>query len=373
MHNDSERVFALFLLSLLPNSKNAHSSKQSMRYGEGRHVFHTKRRRYIDVWILDMGTNLETLVCTKKSILIEDMAKSAAGGGSEKLVRGEKLVYIDLDFNDSRNAYKRAVDFVSSNSIKYALSSNILTELGGREILSVPELFANDFVWSAANPGRVITSPQRATRLIFSLDPVNSPLACENFLALCTGSKGISKNSHLLLSYLNTRIHRYHGGLGIIQGGDIQFGNGSGGESIWGKKFKDDANGLKLRHNKRGILSMGNGGKNSNTSQFFVTLKDQGAPVCDRKHVVFGKLKYGFDTLDLMHELIDAALADGNLPPAQAGEDEFPPINIVITGCGEWKPGGGANTTDNTGGSDSDSDIIQGYYDESGIFRRFQE
>jgi hypothetical protein len=163
------------------------------------------------------------------------MAKFAAGGSSSS---SEKFVYLDLDFQDCRNAYKRAVDFVSANSIKYALSSNVLTELGGREILSVPELFANDFVWSAANPGRVITSPQRATRLIFSLDQVNSPLACENFLALCTGSKGISKNSHLPLSYMNTRIHRYHSGLGIIQGGDIQFGNGSGGESIWGKKFK---------------------------------------------------------------------------------------------------------------------------------------
>jgi hypothetical protein len=97
------------------------------------------------------------------------MAKFAAGGYSSS----ERFVYLDLDFADSRSAYKRAIDFVSANSIKYALSSNVLTELGGREILSVPELFANDFVWSAANPGRVLTSPQRATRLIFSLDQVN--------------------------------------------------------------------------------------------------------------------------------------------------------------------------------------------------------
>lgn len=40
--------------------------------------------------------------------------------------------------------------------------------------------------------------------------------------------------------------------------------NGSGGESIWGKKFKDEKDGLKLRHDARGVLSMGNTGKNSN-------------------------------------------------------------------------------------------------------------
>ncbi len=45
------------------------------------------------------------------------------------------------------------------------------------------------------------------------------------------------------------------------------FGNGSGGESIWGKKFKDDAGGLKLKHDRMGVVSMGNSGKNSNTSQ----------------------------------------------------------------------------------------------------------
>jgi hypothetical protein len=118
--------------------------------------------------------------------------------------------------------------------------------------------------------------------------------------------------------------------------------------------ISDDANGLKQKHNRRGTLSMGNGGKNSNTSQFFVTLKDSGAPICDKKHVMFGQLKYGFDTLDFMQELIDAALedTDTDLPPIKTGEEEFPPLSIIITGCGEWTPG----------------DIIQGYYDASNVF-----
>ena len=263
--------------------------------------------------------------------------------------RTETLVYLDLDISDSRASYKRAVDFVEANSIKYSLSSNVLLELGGREMKSVPELYENDYVWSEQHPGPVITTPQRATRLIFSLDSENSPLASENFFALCTGSKGHSKQSSLPLSYINTKIHRYNSSLGIIQGGDIQFGNGSGGESIWGKKFKDDVKGLKLKHDKRGILSMGNGGKNSNTSQFFVTLKDQGTPVCDKKHAIFGQLIHGYDTLDLLQEMIDSS--DGT--PYDPLIDEFPPVLITITGCGEWNAA---------------SDPIQGYYDASDVF-----
>jgi cyclophilin family peptidyl-prolyl cis-trans isomerase len=247
------------------------------------------------------------------------------------------------------------------NSIKYGLSSNVLSELGGRELQSVPELALNDFAWSQANPGPVITRPQRATRLVFALDTESSPLACENFAALCTGSKGLSKNSHLPLHYKGSRIHRYHAGLGICQGGDIQFGNGSGGESIWGKKFKDDVKGLKGRHDKRGVLSMGNGGKNSNSSQFFITMLSRGAPVCDKKHVVFGQLVHGFDTLDLMQELIDAALAESPgarrtaaAAAAAADEEEAPPISISVTECGLWQ---------------ADSDLAQGYWDENDVFR----
>ena len=61
--------------------------------------------------------------------------------------------YLDLDFNDSRAAYKRACEFVEHKSIKYGLSSNVLPDLGGREKKSIAGLFANDFEWSRTHPG----------------------------------------------------------------------------------------------------------------------------------------------------------------------------------------------------------------------------
>ena len=51
----------------------------------------------------------------------------------------------------------------------------------------------------------------------------------------------------------------------MVQGGDPT-GTGKGGESFWGKPFKDEFK-SNLRHSTRGILSMANKGKNTNTSQ----------------------------------------------------------------------------------------------------------
>ncbi|KAI5928741.1 hypothetical protein F4810DRAFT_645153 [Camillea tinctor] len=93
----------------------------------------------------------------------------------------------------------------------------------------------------------------------------------------------------------------------MIQGGDPS-GTGRGGASIWGKNFQDEFDGP-LTHDSRGILSMANKGKNTNSSQFFVTYR----PVkhLDRKHTIFGKVVGGMDVLGKM----EAVPTDGSDRP----------------------------------------------------------
>ncbi|KAJ1434003.1 cyclophilin-like domain-containing protein, partial [Ochromonadaceae sp. CCMP2298] len=159
-------------------------------------------------------------------------------------------------------------------------------------------------------------------RIVIELFPSVSPLACQNFHSLCTGSKGLSKQSGLPLHYKGCRLHRLLPGF-ILQGGDLQFGNGSGGESIWGGRFKDDPRGLKMRHDCAGVLSMGNSGKHANSSQFFVTLAEQGAPQCDKKHVVFGRVVSGMEVLQLVQR---------RAAPIEGGEEPCVPLTVVECG-----------------------------------------
>lgn len=79
----------------------------------------------------------------------------------------------------------------------------------------------------------------------------------------------------------------------MIQGGDPT-GTGRGGESIWGRKFKDEFS-PKLTFDKAGLLAMANAGPGTNGSQFFITL----APTAwlNNHHTIFGKVVSGNDVV----------------------------------------------------------------------------
>lgn len=79
----------------------------------------------------------------------------------------------------------------------------------------------------------------------------------------------------------------------MLQGGDPT-GTGKGGTSIWGKNFQDEFDGP-LSHDARGMVSMANKGKHTNSSQFFITYRP--AKHLDRKHTIFGRVVGGLETL----------------------------------------------------------------------------
>ncbi|KAI2630561.1 hypothetical protein GGS21DRAFT_207891 [Xylaria nigripes] len=93
----------------------------------------------------------------------------------------------------------------------------------------------------------------------------------------------------------------------MIQGGDPS-GTGRGGTSVWGKNFQDEFDGPNT-HDSRGIISMANKGKNTNSSQFFITYRP--AKHLDRKHTIFGKVVGGLDVLSKM----EAVETDGSDRP----------------------------------------------------------
>eukprot|EP01097_Dermamoeba_algensis_P007414 TRINITY_DN4678_c0_g1_i1.p1 TRINITY_DN4678_c0_g1~~TRINITY_DN4678_c0_g1_i1.p1 ORF type:complete len:261 (-),score=52.45 TRINITY_DN4678_c0_g1_i1:98-880(-) len=215
-------------------------------------------------------------------------------------------------------AYDRAQKFLAEIYEQYAFPSDI-SQLDDDSKELFLSAYNSNPKWSSKGPCRIhppdAIKKGRVTILLYN---DKTPKTAENFRALCTGEKGASKVAGKgKLHYMGNRVHRIIPGF-MMQAGDVTRQDGSGGESIYGGKFNDEKEGLKLKHSRRGLLSMANSGKNTNSSQFFITFSP--CPDLDGKHVVFGHVESGIEFLDQ----IEASGSAGGTPT----------IPVFISDCG---------------------------------------
>jgi len=259
---------------------------------------------------------LAKFVCAQGGDCPKMAAKKDANWLRAEMKKGKVTCFLDIDIDGAREAYKTARDFVEATNLTYGWSSNKLEDLGGSERARLPDMYASDYTWS--QKGKIQLDPP-VERVVIEVDTKLAPLAAENFIALCLGFKGKSSNTGKPLHYKGCPFHRIVQGF-VAQTGDIATGTGAGGESIWGKKFKDDKDGLKKKLDARGIVAMCNNGKNTNTSQFFFAF--DALPKLTGKHVVFGTIKDG----DAVVKRIEDAGADNT--------EGKPSCPVVIVDCG---------------------------------------
>jgi len=118
-------------------------------------------------------------------------------------------------------------------------------------------------------------------------------------IELLAAQAPITVNNFVFLAregfYNGTTFHRVIGGF-MAQGGDPT-GTGTGGP---GYRFDDERSALEIPHDREGILSMANAGRNTNGSQFFITYGPTSH--LNGKHGVFGLVTEGMKVLRSLRE-----------------------------------------------------------------------
>ncbi|XP_059160121.1 uncharacterized protein LOC131943852 isoform X2 [Physella acuta] len=125
-------------------------------------------------------------------------------------------------------------------------------------------------------------------KLVIGLFGETAPVASLNFKTLCEGYK----RPKAKISYRNTYCHRLVKDM-LIQCGDVFGLDGRGSTSIYGEYFNDEN--FIISHTSGGIVSMANKGRDTNGSQFFLSLG--ASRFFDKKHVAFGKVVKGYQYL----------------------------------------------------------------------------
>lgn len=146
-------------------------------------------------------------------------------------------------------------------------------------------------------PAETFTMETTQGAITFKLYPDRAPKTVENFLTH-------ARNGY----YDDVQFHRIIPSF-MIQGGDPT-ATGRGGESIWGKPFKDECH-KDLTFSKPGLLAMANAGPGTNGSQFFITTA--ATPWLNGNHTIFGEVTEGYENV----QKLDGVPTDGGDRPLE--------------------------------------------------------
>ncbi|MBI5470968.1 MAG: peptidylprolyl isomerase [Ignavibacteriae bacterium] len=158
----------------------------------------------------------------------------------------------------------------------------------------VAAFFQQSAAQTKGNP--VATVETSMGKFEIELYPADAPKTVENFIGLAEKK-----------FFDGVRIHR------VVKNFVIQMGDpfskdkkkrdmwGMGGESIWNKEFADELSPNTQSYKDgylKGVVAMANKGPNTNTSQFFVMLRDNTS--LPKNYTIFGKVVKGMEVVDKM-------------------------------------------------------------------------
>lgn len=166
--------------------------------------------------------------------------------------------------------------------------------------------------------GRVILHTARGL-IEFELWCKETPIACHNFLQRCSEGYYDGSTFHRVI-----RNFIVQGGSGWRDNDDTSQSN----DNRSSKGFPDEFH-SRLKFNKRGILGTANidGVRNSNGSQFIITLAAEGAPSLNRKNTVFGRI-----TPQTIYTLVEIGSDVETVGKPGEDDDDVPLYPVKILG-----------------------------------------